>query len=40
MVGFGFEEVETVEEVGGVGRRTVGAEGGWFTVVGAAVESD
>ena len=29
-----------VEEVGGVGRTTVGAEGGWFTVVGAGVEFD
>lgn len=40
MVGRGFEETETVEEVGGVGRKTVGAEGGWFTVVGAEVDAD
>ena len=40
MVGRGFEEAETVEEVAGVGRTIVGAEGGWFTVVGAEVDSD
>ena len=35
MVGLGFEEGEAVVEEEGVGRTMVGAEGGWFTVVGA-----
>ena len=39
MVGLGFEEGEAVVEEAGVGRTMVGAEGGWFTVVGADDDS-